>query len=88
MDLSTATYDELCEAYDAISQYLSEMAAENANERAMFGDSAPGSAIDEFETRQKLNAVRREIDARLRLQPPALRTVTLIQYEPGNMIPF
>ncbi len=88
MDLSTATYDELCEAYYSMLEHLSEMAAENANERAMFGDSAPGSAIVEFETRAEVNAIRRELDARLRQMPRKPRTIELEQYEPGNMIPF
>lgn len=88
MNLATATYDELCDAYYSLSETLGEMRAENAGERAMFGDSAPGSAIVEWELSQDVNALRRELDARVQSRPSTPRTINLTQYEPGNLIPF
>lgn len=63
-DLTTLTDADLLEAADHAEEYYGEVSSQNASERAMFGDSGPGSAASERRAYQSVAAYRNEIARR------------------------
>lgn len=53
--------NELAEAHEQLVEYCGELSGQNASERAAYGDSAPGSAIQEAAVKQQLSEMEQFI---------------------------
>lgn len=82
------SYEEVSEHLENTSIQASEIAAENASERAAFGDSAPGSAINEAINEQYI----RELDYALKnwkgKPSAAMPSTDAADNEPWEDIPY